>query len=153
MLNLLQIELQIKWSVFTLLVCPSSCSSNLHAACLGALADCTTNDSPCHIHHTSCHVLAHLLGEWMDPQYLHVLTDLILFFVCTASTTCILMASSCFAHMRTWSLIISSILLMTLISLPVFLCMYLSLMPQINCSFPHLSSSSYLHYFAALLNL
>ena len=140
MFDLLQIELQIKWSVFTLLVCPYCCSSNLHAACLGALQTALKWFSLPH----SPHILSyagHLLDGWTAPQYLHVLRSLMLFLVCTPSTTCVLRASSYFTHLKTWSLVISSVLLMTLISLPIFLCMSLSLMPQINCSFTHLSSS------------
>ena len=88
----------------------------------------------------------------MYPQNLHVLSFLISFLVCHASSTCVLRASSYFTHLRTWSLVISSVLLMALSLLSIFLCMYSSLMPQINSSFTHLSSSWYLHSFAAILN-
>ena len=112
MLDLLHIELQIKLSIFTLLVCPSSCSSNLPAACLGALQIAlkwfSLPQSP--------HILpyaGHLPDEWIDPQYLHGLTVLVLLSVCTASNTC-------FAHIRTWSLITSLDLLMVLRLLSIF---------------------------------
>ena len=148
MLDLLQLELQIKWSVFTLLVCPFSCSSNLYAACLGALQTALKWFSLPHSPHNLPYT-GHLWGGCMYPQHLHVLPFLISFLVCPASSTCVLRASSCFTHIRTWSLVISSVLLMTLSLLSFFLCMYSSLMPQINCSFTSLSSSLYLHSFAA----
>ena len=77
---------------------------------------------------------------------------LISFLVCHASSACVLSAFSCFTHLRTWSPVISSVLLMTLSSLSIFLCIYSSLMPQINCSFTCLSSSWYLYSSAAILN-
>ena len=112
MLYLLQIELQIKWSVFTLLICPSFCSSHLPAACLGALQTALKWFSLPH----SPHVLpyaGHLLGGWMDPQYLHGLTGLIFLSVYTASNACVLMASSCLARRRTWSLLCMCYLLLS----------------------------------------
>ena len=127
------------------------CSSNQYAACLGVLQTALKWFSLPH----SPHVLpytGYLWGGCMYPQYLHVLPFLIAFLFCHASSACVLKASSCFTHLRTWSPVISSVLLMTLSSLSIFLCMYPSLMPQINCSFTHLSSSWYLHSFAAILN-
>ena len=143
--------MKIKWSVFALLICPFSCSSNLYAAHLGALQTALKWFPLPHSPYISPYT-GHLQGGCMYPQCLHVLPFLISFLVCPASSACVLRASSCFAHIRTSSLIISSALLMTLSSLSIFLCMYSLLMPQTNCSFTHLSSSWYLLSFAATLN-
>ena len=107
MLSLLQIELQIKWSVFTIFICPSSCSSNLHAICLGPLQTALQWFSLPH----SPHILPyarHLLGGWLDLQYLHGLTGLIILLsVCSVSAPCVPRASACLAHIWTWTLVIS----------------------------------------------
>ena len=124
MLDLLEIELQIKWSVFTLLVCPSSCSSNLHAVCLGPLQTALKWFSLPHSSHVLLYA-GHLLGGWMYPQYQHGLTGLIILLsVCSISAVCVLRASACLTHIRTWSLVLLLDLLMILSLLSIFLCMY-----------------------------
>ena len=87
----------------------------------------------------------HLLGGWMDPQYLHVLAFISLQSVCPASSICVLLDSSCIAHIRTCLLVILSALLLTLIQC--------SLRPHMNCSFTCLSCSWYSHTFTANLTL
>ena len=84
---------------------------------------------------------------------LHVLTGLILFLVGTTSSACVIRASSCFAHIRTWSLVISSVLFMTL-DLTIYFSFHVLIVNATkNCSFTHLFSSRYLHSFATILNI
>ena len=56
----------------------------------------------------------------MDLQYLLGLTSLNLLSVCPASNACVLRTSSCFAHIRTWSLVTSLDLFMVLRLLSIF---------------------------------
>ena len=68
--------LKIIWSVFAILICPSSCSSSLCTACLGPLQTALI----WFILPYSQHFLpypGHFWGRWMDLQYLHRLTCLI----------------------------------------------------------------------------
>ena len=78
-----------KWSVFTLLVCLFSCSSNLYTALLGALQTALKWFSLPHPSHILPYA-GHLWGRCMHPQYLHVSFFLISFLVCSASSTCVL---------------------------------------------------------------
>ena len=88
----------------------------------------------------------HLLGGWLDPQYLHVPILIIsalacpaLALVCPAPLNCIMCISSCFVSIKTCSLVILSVLL--LISFIIFAFIHSLSRPHMNCSFIHLSCS------------
>ena len=114
--------LQKIWSVFTVLICPSSCSFSFCTACLGPLLTALIWFLLPHSQHFLPYT-AHIQSGWMDPQYLHGLTSLIWLSVRSASDACVLRASSCFAHIRTWSFLISLVFLMAVSFMYIFICM------------------------------
>ena len=83
----------------------------------------------------------HLQGGQLDPQYLKVPVLIISASVCPAPIICIILASSCFASIRTCSLVILSVLSFAFISLIISACMPSSSRPPMNCSLIYLSCS------------
>ena len=128
------------------------CSSLLDNLCLGALHTALKWFTQPHSPHIMPYA-GHCLGGWLDPQYLQVPALIILALVCPAPLNCIILASSCFASLRTCLLVILSILPLVLIPPIIFTLMPSSSRPHMNCSFIHLSSSKYSHFSASAFTL
>ena len=97
----------LEWirSVFTTLIWLSWNPSNLCTTCLELLQ----NVLMWFIFVLSLHLLPyarHLWGGWLDPHYLHELIWLICFSGRFVSTVCVLLATSCFAHISACFLVI-----------------------------------------------
>ena len=132
----------LEWirSVFTTLIWLSWNPSNLCTTCLELLQ----NALMWFIFVLSLHLLPyarHLWGGWLDPHYLHELIWLICFSGRFVSTVCVLLATSCCAHIRVCFLVIFLAFLVAVSSLFIFICMLSSFIPWINCPLTHLSSS------------
>ena len=122
---------------FTVVISSLFCSSHLDIPHLVALHTVLKWLTLLHFLHIMPYA-GHLLSGWLDPQYLHVLVLIISASVCSGPIICIRLASSCFASIRTCSLVTLSVLSFALISLTIGACMPSLSRPHMNYSFIHL---------------